>query len=70
MELNNIYSKALKGQFLSNQEGVSLYCNAPLANLMLVANELRKTQIPGNKVTWQIDRNVNITNVCIAGCKF
>ena len=21
-------------------------------------------------VTWQIDRNVNITNVCISGCKF
>src|SRR5919112_2036876 len=24
----------------------------------------------GGKVTWQIDRNVNTTNVCIANCKF
>jgi len=31
---------------------------------------LRKQQVPGNKVTWIIDRNVNITNVCIANCKF
>jgi cyclic dehypoxanthinyl futalosine synthase len=37
---------------------------------MYVANELRKIQVPHGKVTWQIDRNVNTTNVCIANCKF
>jgi cyclic dehypoxanthinyl futalosine synthase len=37
---------------------------------MQVANELRKMQVPHGKVTWQIDRNVNTTNVCIANCKF
>ena len=37
---------------------------------MLVADELRKKQVPYNKVTWIIDRNVNTTNVCIANCKF
>ena len=26
--------------------------------------------MPHGKVTWQIDRNVNTTNVCIANCKF
>ncbi|MBW5319430.1 radical SAM protein, partial [Escherichia coli] len=26
--------------------------------------------VPSGKVTWQIDRNVNTTNVCIANCKF
>jgi cyclic dehypoxanthinyl futalosine synthase len=26
--------------------------------------------VPHGKVTWQIDRNVNTTNVCIANCKF
>jgi cyclic dehypoxanthinyl futalosine synthase len=31
---------------------------------------LRKKQVPHGKVTWQIDRNVNTTNVCIANCKF
>ena len=37
---------------------------------MYVANELRKIQKPDGKVTWQIDRNVNTTNACIANCKF
>ena len=37
---------------------------------MFVANELRKKQVPSNKVTWIIDRNANTTNVCIANCKF
>ena len=31
---------------------------------------MRKKQVPHGKVTWQIDRNVNTTNVCIANCKF
>jgi cyclic dehypoxanthinyl futalosine synthase len=37
---------------------------------MHLANELRKIQVPHGKVTWQIDRNVNTTNVCLANCKF
>ena len=32
--------------------------------------QLRQKHVPGRTVTWQIDRNVNITNVCISGCKF
>ena len=55
---------------LSVEEGTFLFNNAALAELMLVANELRKKQVPYNKVTWIIDRNVNTTNVCIANCKF
>ncbi|MGF1925071.1 MAG: CofH family radical SAM protein, partial [Bacteroidia bacterium] len=46
------------------------YHNAETAELAYVANELRKIQVPSGKVTWQIDRNVNTTNVCIANCKF
>ena len=47
-----------------------LFEHAPLTELMFVADELRKKQVPHGKVTWQIDRNVNTTNVCIANCKF
>ncbi|HEV8083057.1 MAG TPA: cyclic dehypoxanthinyl futalosine synthase [Chitinophagaceae bacterium] len=57
-------------KFLSVEEGMFLFNNAALAELMLVADELRKKQVPYNKVTWIIDRNVNTTNVCIANCKF
>ncbi len=70
MELNNLYKRALDLEFLSVEEGVYLFENAPLAELMYVADELRKKQVPHGKVTWIIDRNLNTTNVCIANCKF
>jgi cyclic dehypoxanthinyl futalosine synthase len=66
----DLYQKALQFEFLSKEEGVLLFEKAPLADLMFIADELRKKQVPHGKVTWQIDRNVNTTNVCIANCKF
>jgi cyclic dehypoxanthinyl futalosine synthase len=69
-ELDRLYRKALDFGFLTVEEGVYLYQNAPLADLMFVGDELRKKQVPHGRVTWQIDRNVNTTNVCIANCKF
>jgi cyclic dehypoxanthinyl futalosine synthase len=70
MNDSELYHRALNFEFLSVEEGVHLFHHAPLADLMFVANELRKKQVPHEKVTWQIDRNVNTTNVCIANCKF
>ncbi len=70
MNLIDLYDKALRFDFLSLEEGMYLFANAPLTELMYVANELRKKQVAHGKVTWQIDRNVNTTNVCIANCKF
>lgn len=70
MQLSELYERALRFEFLSAEEGVFLFENAPLTELMYVANELRKIQVPYNKVTWIIDRNMNTTNVCIANCKF
>ncbi|GAA4173682.1 MULTISPECIES: cyclic dehypoxanthinyl futalosine synthase [Sphingobacterium] len=70
MNVSSLLERALRFEFLSKEEGVFLYQNAPTADLTFVANELRKIQVPHGKVTWQIDRNVNTTNVCIANCKF
>lgn len=70
MNLDVLYDKALGFEFLSIEEGVQLFEEAPLTELMFVADELRKKQVPHGKVTWQIDRNVNTTNVCVANCKF
>ena len=70
MDINNLYNKALNEAFLTALEGQFLFENAPLTNLMFIANELKNKKITHNKVTWQIDRNVNTTNVCIANCKF
>lgn len=70
MNLSNLYDKALAVAFLDIEEGMTLFENAPLTDLMYIADELRKKKVPHGKVTWQIDRNVNTTNVCIANCKF
>lgn len=70
MHVTSLYDKALRFEFLTAEEGLFLYRLAPLADLMMIANELRRQQVPHGKVTWQIDRNVNTTNVCIANCKF
>jgi cyclic dehypoxanthinyl futalosine synthase len=70
MNSKTLLKKALKKEFLSAEEGIFLFNNVPTAELMWVANELRQELVPGELVTWQIDRNVNTTNACNANCKF
>jgi cyclic dehypoxanthinyl futalosine synthase len=71
MNVDELLKRGLAQEFLSAEEGVFLFENAPTAKLMFVANELRKIQKHNSKkVTWIIDRNLNTTNVCIANCKF
>ena len=70
METQKLLDSAMKFESLSAEEGVYLFENAATPDLMFVANELRKIQVPSNKVTWIIDRNANTTNVCNANCKF
>jgi cyclic dehypoxanthinyl futalosine synthase len=70
MKKKTLLQRALQFDFLSAEEGKFLFENASTAELMHVANELRKKQKPDGLVTWQIDRNVNTTNACIANCKF
>jgi len=71
MQTAQLLEKALRSEFLTAEEGIFLFQHTPTAELMLVANELRKEKKNNsNKVTWIIDRNLNTTNVCIANCKF
>ncbi|MEN2992211.1 MAG: cyclic dehypoxanthinyl futalosine synthase [Bacteroidia bacterium] len=70
--MEELLEKALAGESLSVEEGLKLYEEAPLPLLMAYAHALRlrlKADTP-NIVTWQIDRNVNTTNICVANCKF
>lgn len=70
MKVEDILNKAIDLKPLTLEEGMFLYENISTNDLMLVANECRQKQVPGNIVGWIIDRNINITNVCISGCKF
>ena len=71
MNVDELLKRGLNQEFLSAEEGVFLFEQAPSAKLIFVANELRKIKKNNSKkVTWIIDRNLNTTNVCIANCKF
>lgn len=71
MNLSQLYKKALQLEFLSLEEGLFLYYNAPLSELMHIAHTIRNIKKNNSpEVTWIIDRNVNTTNVCVANCKF
>ncbi len=70
MDKKTIVLKALNQEFLTIEEGLYLFDYLATPELMWVANEIKKDLHPSNKITWQIDRNVNTTNACIANCKF
>ncbi len=71
MNLEQLYSKALRLDDFTVEELVYLYDHAPISELMALGHELRKLHKGDDRyVGWIIDRNVNITNVCVAGCKF
>lgn len=55
---------------LSAEEAVVLYRDAPLQDLMSAGLHRRKLQIPGDEVTYLVDRNVNYTNACTINCQF
>ncbi len=70
MNFDQIYDRALSLETLSEEEGFALYGHAPTSELVYVAWQIRQKLHPGNTVTWMIDRNINITNICISACKF
>jgi cyclic dehypoxanthinyl futalosine synthase len=72
MKKKEIYARALALEFLELNEALYLYEKAPVSELMWLANEVKKNILGdrANKVSWIIDRNVNITNACVAQCKF
>lgn len=75
MKINDIYTQIIEhylDQPLTREQALVLYRQAPLVELMCLANDVRERLHADRKglVTWQIDRNVNITNVCVSGCKF
>ncbi len=71
MIIDKIDNKLTAGGSISFEEAIALYNEAPTAELCSLAHS-RRVAIKGNDniVTWQIDRNVNITNVCVSGCRF
>ena len=67
---DTILAKAAAGERLTPQEGLHLLENAQLAELGRAANEVMLRLHPENYRTYNIDRNINYTNICTAVCDF
>lgn len=70
MNTKQVIDKAFDLKFLTLEEGLHLYHELSLPELMAIANNIRFQLHPQPKVSWIIDRNVNYTNVCNSGCQF
>ncbi len=55
---------------LSIEEATILYDEAEFGELLHAGLLRRRSMIPGNEVTYLVDRNVNYTNVCTINCQF
>jgi cyclic dehypoxanthinyl futalosine synthase len=63
-------SKAVSGERLSYDEGVALFDCRDLAALGRAADAVCRRLHPGPFRTYNIDRNINYSNVCAAVCDF
>jgi len=65
-----ILNKAVAGERISFEEGVRLLESHDLAALGQAADAVTRRLHPENYRTYNIDRNINYTNVCTAACDF
>ncbi|AAC06943.1 cyclic dehypoxanthinyl futalosine synthase [Aquifex aeolicus] len=70
LSVERIKEKVINGERIYPEEALYLWENADFVTLGNLANFVRKKFHPDDIVTFVVDRNVNYTNVCIAGCKF
>ncbi len=69
-EVAGILEKAAAGERISEAEAVALLKSRDLIAVGQAAGGLRRRRAPGAEASFVIDRNINFTNVCIAGCRF
>jgi cyclic dehypoxanthinyl futalosine synthase len=70
LSVNAVLEKAVAGVRLTPEDGLRLLESRDLAALGRAANEVTLRLHPENYRTYNIDRNVNYTNVCTAVCDF
>jgi cyclic dehypoxanthinyl futalosine synthase len=67
---SDLLAKAVAGERLTPAEGLRLLESHNLAALGRAADEVTRRLHPENYRTYNIDRNINYTNVCTAVCDF
>jgi cyclic dehypoxanthinyl futalosine synthase len=68
--IDHILSKAVDGDRLSREEGLQLFDCKDLNRLGRAADAVTRRLHPEPYRTYNIDRNINYTNVCAAVCDF
>jgi cyclic dehypoxanthinyl futalosine synthase len=68
--LAKVLDKAARGQRISPDEGLSLLESHDLTSLGIAADAVTRRLHPEAYRTYNIDRNINYTNVCTAVCDF
>lgn len=68
--ISTILDKAVSGERISPEEGLQLLESHDLTALGEAANAVTERLHPENYRTYNIDRNINYTNVCTAVCDF
>ena len=58
------------GARLTDEEAVVLLRSRDLLTVGSLAAARRRAQVPSDRVTFIIDRNINYSNVCVTGCDF
>ncbi len=69
-EITSLLNKAVAGNRLSLEEGTFLLEHGNLLELGIAASQIRHRLHPDRKVTYDIDRNINYTNICQCQCRF
>jgi cyclic dehypoxanthinyl futalosine synthase len=68
--VREILSRARGGERLSWDDALALFREATLLEAGGAADAVRRRLHPADRVTYQVDRNINYTNVCIYRCAF
>ncbi len=68
--IQRILERAVDGDRVSPEEALLLLQSAPLLDLGIAADLVRRRVHPEPVVTYIVDRNINYTNVCVVRCSF
>lgn len=69
-KIRDILDKSIAGERLSPDEGLALLESHDLAAIGSAADQVNRRMHPETYRTYNVDRNINYTNVCTAVCNF
>lgn len=70
MTVSTLIERAAAGGRLSEAEGALLLREAPLYEIGVAADAVRRRLHPDGAVVYVVDRNINYTNICSCACSF